>query len=227
MRKEIVFGINRNAREGKLYSGPDPDPVNGYNGELLGIYRIDNKDLMFTRILCPVSKEGKRKSVRVNEVDFDVSYDGSVEVYYSYDKGSISEQLEETLNTGVAQSLLDTGTSIYTILSEIDINPQESKVGKTIVRSLREVSSYASPEEHDYDEVMSEVYGQDNYEREATPIKVALVHATGVSQEAFASLKEVKAFCRNESHSLYENAFEVMKKRRTLKSMIIDKYTTK
>ncbi len=213
MRRELTFSINQQAVPGAINPGTDNDPVNGFNAEFLGIFKIDNKNLMISKILNPASPLGHREEIKVNEVEFDMHYNGSMELYYSYSKDHDIEAIEQLLNSDEAKSLMTGKVTIYQLFNILGIGYKESPMDGIVLRNFERSRGYVFPTDYDYKREMDECYGEGRYESEPTEISMYKMHATGISPTAFQSLKDVKDFCKKESHSFYGNAYQVKRKR--------------
>jgi hypothetical protein len=177
MRKEVSFRVNNS---GELTPGLDIDPKNGFDGEYLDILRINDMDLLFTRIINSVNTYGDEKSIRVNEIAYDIE-DGNTRIFYNTNKKEDIKKLQSVLN----DSPFDKDMNIKDVLKNIDIDYSESPIKDVIESCFRIMKDHIYPYNYDYKKEMDEVYGAADHENMVVEIPMNSITITGVPKEVF------------------------------------------
>ena len=116
-RQLVDFGLSESSKPGRLNSGHDKiDLVNG-TGVYLGIVRLGNKNLMFTKTTRSGGHEHDGE-IKINEVDFDLYADGDVVVYYNKYKSEGIRDLEKAFNNPTIINMIDDEYTISRILEK-------------------------------------------------------------------------------------------------------------
>ena len=205
MKKIVDFGISKYSDVGKLRSAHDEmDLVNG-TGEYLGIVRLGNKNLMFTRTTR--SGAGLHDGeIMINEVDFDVYTDGGIAVYYNLYKSEGVKDLQRAFNSQIVTKLLDEGKSLTEILDRLHVNYNVSFVKDAIETDFHNSEEYIYPKDYDFERAIMD---GDSYEgrRDVKKEKVERLIATGIGRELFEDLIRVK---QHTHQSIYQLGYHYL-----------------
>ena len=203
MRKYISFRINNKCDDNNIYPGFDIDYKNGYIGEYLGIYNIEGKNLLFSRVIGTAdSIDVPRKTIRVNEVDYNENehYDKNSNriqtqnfLYYNLNESNLIHKLQELLNTTKVFNQIENGSTIADILSYFEIEYQKSNIEEIIEDNFQTTRSYIYPSDYDYQKRMDEHFGKNNYNEYAIRrIPMKRIKVTGINENVFNYLKRKK-----------------------------------
>lgn len=201
MRKIVDFGISESSKIGRLMSGHEKlDLVNG-TGDYLGIVRLGNKNLLFTR----TTRSGRGKydgQVMINEIDFDLYPDGEVVAYYNLYKTDGIIDLQRAFNNPTVIKMLDEGKSLLEILDKLKVRYERSHITKAIESDFMPGEEYHYPKDYDFAKAL--MPGSDyNRDDEITKERVERLIITGIDREIFEDLLETK---KNAHHSFYDMA---------------------
>ena len=201
MRKIVDFGISEASKIGRLSSSHDrPDHINGI-GEYLGIFRLGNKNLLFTKTTR--SGGGQHDGeIMINEVDFDMYFDGGIVVYFNTYKPEGVRELQRSFNSPAIVEMINSGKTIQEILEKLRVDYRISPIAKLIESDFMPSHEYIYPKDFDFKKAMmpgSDYDREDEVKKE--PVERLLV--AGLEREVFEDLLETK---KNIHQSFYDVA---------------------
>ena len=198
MRRIVDFGISEASKIGRLSSSHDrPDHING-EGEYLGIVKLGNKNLLFTKTI----RSGGSKhdgEIMINEVDFDIYFDGDVVTYFNTYKSEGIRELQKSFNSPAIVEMINSGKTIPEILDKLRVDYRLSPIAKIIETDFMQSELYIYPKDYDFEKAL--MPGSD-YDRDDEIIKepVERLLIAGLDREVFEDLLETK----RTTHSFYD-----------------------
>lgn len=134
-RTNIWFQISDTSTETRLNPAPNLLDTENKKGELLDLIQFENHNQTKERIEYPVYmftrvSEGPSKgNIMVNEIEYDTSISGMLNIYYKKEnkEKSFTGRLQEILNTPKNKSLISSGITIKEILYSLEYNVSNKK----------------------------------------------------------------------------------------------------